>query len=488
MSSLQVAFAEALVSVSKNGDVIRRCLSDIVEEVQACGGPLFPKGLGAALYKTDGGKWDQWVAYRGCDPEPLENILKTRETDLVRCAASNPTVRSEWLEGCMRRGRDYASAVILGLPEDKVLGVYHGSGVDVSVPAFERVVAVAFKYGPEHLANLRGKKVVENLEIFVYNVLGVAEANIESLRWYSRVVRRDLWRGRRYMSVNNVESWVALVRNLPAGERRRVIKNLLPGGVVDRLRAMRFDGDDICDGLKERELLRAGTWHSASWRNITRRKLTKRAVRKILKADRYPRGFLGMLQLYDITAEGLHRHGDLKNRLECGDWLEGGSIGGLALQDALVPYLLDHIESVPEVYKHYDYSAFWRSLHRSRSSWREKAAQRCGSLLQYADPAHVDEAMFVAAGSGEWRRSWLELCYTPRGRQAAPWAILYIGESSLTQFPKWELAARQAVLEHVQMRTGDTVATWETTRALLANWHLGAEKLVTAVQKLGNTA
>lgn len=488
VASLRTSFAEAVVSVSKNGEVIKRYLSDMVEEVQACPGPAFPKGLGDHLYKTDGGKWDQWVAYRGCDPGALEHILRTGSVGLVKRAASNPAVQDEWIETCMLRGQAYASAVVLGLPEDKILEIYHNSKVAVSASAFERVVAAAFKAGPEHLEKLYRKKAVANFEVYVHNILGVAGANLESLRWYSRMAHKDLWKGRRDVLVNDVDSWTKLVRELPRGQRGLVIQHLLPGGVVDRLRAMRFDGDDLCDGLSEKKLRGVGTWRNASWRSIDRRKLTRRGVKKILKADRYPRGFVGMLQRYDITVEGLERYADLKNRLECGGWIDGGTISGLARQDALVPYLLDRIESTPEAYKSYDYSGFWSSLHKSKSSWRTEAARRCKSLLQYADPAHVDEDMFIAAGEGEWRGAWLEHCYTTKGWFTASWAVRYAEQCSVRHFSNWDLEARKAVLERVRVQAGDTVTVWETTRALLSSWQLGAEKLVASVQKLETRA
>lgn len=483
----RVAFVEAVLEVTQDPESVRKYLTEVIDTLPATAGALFPSGLGDALYRTGDQRYIRWIGYRSADPGPVRDLLHNGTPEEIRCAAANPTAQDEWIDTCMQRGPEEAGACIAGLAPSRALHTIIRNRVHVPPPAFERLVAAAFSEGPDALARLRSLQLVDNFEIYVHNVLGEVEARLDSLRWYAQHASRDLFRCRGDVLVHDPSTWTALLRELSELERCEAIRNLLPGGVIDHLRARRKDGDDLCGNTPERVLRKRGTrYRNASWRGTRPKTLTRGAVRRVIRAHEYPRAVANLLCRYQVTETRLRRYPKLRELLETGAWVESGTLDGAARQLALLPYALRAMENNPERYTTYDLSAFWRAMYIHPLEVRKATARRVPWSLRHADINHVEASMLEEAEAFPWFGEWVDysLCSGIANERRA-WVQDKIPAARVGHFAAWHLTSRVKLLKLVRGTAVDTLTTWESTYALLAGWCLPAGKLADVVARLG---
>jgi len=488
-SQKRLAYCEAILEVSNDPTSVKKYVEELGGEREPGVGKPFPVGVGAELYRDAEGRYVKWVAIRSSDLEPVEEALLRGTLSEIRGAAGNPMARTDWVDACLQRGPDEAGACILGLSDESALDAIERCPVVLPVLAFEKLVRVAFAGGPQRLGRLRSLRLVANFEIYIHNILPEAEARFDSLRWYAARANRDLLRCRREVRVSDPGTWAALLREMSIREQRETIKNILPGGVVDYLRMQPQTQMELGGGLSDRALRSLGSWRNSTWRGPQRRRLTRRAVERILAAERHPSGIVGMLQRYFVTEESLGEHLELRDRLERGGWIRSGSLGVLGRQRALVPYLVREVRDGELGLKHYDISSFWGAVWTHPSDLRQQVARELGSLLRHAPARNVDETMFEAAGTGEWKRDWLDMALCGAvGGKGGSWVLGRLGEAAVAHFADWSLPARVQLLQQVKGAVGDSVEGWETAGALLTTWTLEAAKLTAALGKLGRTS
>jgi len=482
----RIAFVEAVLEVTQDLESVRKYLIEAASTLPAAAGALFPLGLGDELHRTGEERYINWVGYRSADPGPVQALLSTGTPDSIRCAAANPIAPDDWIDACMRRGENEAGACIAGLAPSRALDAIVRNPVCLTPLAFERLVSVAFCQGPNALARLRSLCLVENFETYVHNVLGEVDARIDSLRWYAEHASRDLHRWRSNVLVRDAAAWAEVLRNLPEQERCDAVRNLLPGGVIDYLRARRKDGEDLCGGLSERLLRQRGSWHNASWRGARPRRLTRRGVRRVMRSGEIAGAVASILQGHEVTEANLVRYPKLRELLDTAAWIESGTLGRVARQPALLPYALTAMRNTPERYTTYDFSAFWRSMHTHPLEVRVEAACAVPWSLRHADANHVEPSMLVATEGSTWIGEWLDqaLC-SPVAKKQGAWVHDKVCEAQVAHFAAWHLASRTRLLKHVRKEAPDTITTWERTSALLAGWALPAGKLVDVVVRLG---
>lgn len=472
--------------MSSDPTSVKKYVEELCGEREPGVGKPFPVGVGAELNRDAESRYVELVAIRSSDLQPVEEALLRGTLSEIRGAAGNPMARTDWVDACLQRGPGEAGACILGLEDESALDAIERRPVVLPVLAFEKLVRVAFAGGPQRLGRLRSLGLVANFEMYIHNVLPEAEARLDSLRWYAARASRDLLRCRREIRVSDPGAWAALLGEMSIREQRETIKNFLPGGVVDYLRMQPQTQMDLGGGLSDRAMRSLGTWRNATWGGPQRRRLTRRAVKRILAAERHPGGLVSMLQRYFVTEESLRGHLELQDRLERGGWLRSGSLGVLGRQRALVPYIVREVRHGEPGLRQCDISSFWGSVWAHPSDLRQQVARELGSLLRHAPSYSVDETMFEAAGTGEWKRDWLDvtLCGAV-GKKGGSWVLGRLGEAAVTHFADWSLPARVQLLQQVKGAVGDSVEGWETAGALLTTWTLEAAKLTTALGKLG---